>query len=97
MKKILLLSGVLLGTVLTGCASAAYVQYGPPPPPRYGLMGYAPGPGYVWTDGYWDLRGGRWFWVGGAWLRPPRARAVWVPGAWREDGHRWRFRRGYWR
>jgi hypothetical protein len=97
MKKLLLLAGMLLGTVLTGCATGAYVQYGPPPPPRYGVLGYAPGPGYVWTDGYWDWRGGRWFWVGGAWLRPPRPHAVWVPGSWTGQGHRYRFRRGYWR
>ena len=98
MKKLLLVTGALLGSVLTGCAANAYVgHYGPPPPPRYGARGYAPGAGYVWTDGYWDWRGGRWFWVGGAWQRPPRGRAVWVPGAWREEGRQWRFRRGHWR
>jgi hypothetical protein len=97
MKKTILLAGVLLGTALTGCATHAYVGFGAPPPPRYGVMGYAPGAGFVWTEGYWDRRGERWEWVSGAWLRPPRARAVWVPGEWREEGHRWRFRRGYWR
>jgi len=60
-------------------------------------MGYAPGPGYVWTDGYWDQRGGRWVWINGRWLRPPHRRATWVPGTWVQDHHRWRFRRGYWR
>jgi hypothetical protein len=60
-------------------------------------MGFAPGPGYVWTDGYWDWRGGNWVWITGRWLRPPHRRAVWVPGVWVEDHHRWSFRRGYWR
>jgi hypothetical protein len=60
-------------------------------------MGYAPGPGYVWTDGYWDWRGGRWFWVDGRWMRPPHRHSVWVPGSWYESHHEWRFRRGYWR
>jgi hypothetical protein len=60
-------------------------------------MGFAPGPGYVWTDGYWDWRGGNWVWINGRWLRPPHRRAVWVPGTWVEDHHRWSFRRGYWR
>jgi WXXGXW repeat (2 copies) len=100
MKKLLLFGTLLFGTLLAGCASnGAYaaVRFGPPPPPRYGVMGYAPGPGYVWTDGYWDWRGSRWFWVDGRWMRPPRRSAVWVPGVWVQSNHGYRFRRGYWR
>ena len=58
MKRLLLTGTVFLGTILTGCAGGGYyasARIGPPPPPRYGVMGYAPGPGYVWTDGYWDF------------------------------------------
>ena len=68
MKKSLLLGVAVLGTILTGCAARngyAAVRFGPPPAPRYGIVGYAPGPGFVWTEGYWDWRGGRWFWVDG--------------------------------
>ena len=60
MKKLLLVGIAFLGTMLTGCAAGngyAAMRFGPPPPPRYGVMGFAPGPGYVWTDGYWDWRG----------------------------------------
>ena len=76
MKKLLLVGTALLGTMLTGCAAGngyAVVRFGPPPPPRYGVMGFAPGPGYVWTDGYYDWRGGRWFWwmAAGCALRAP--------------------------
>ena len=99
MKRLLLLSTMALGAVLSGCAAngAYVVRYGPPPPPRYGVMGYAPGPGYVWTEGFWDRRGGQWAWVSGRWMRPPRAHAVYVPGTWRQEGRSWRFHRGYWR
>jgi hypothetical protein len=99
MKKLLLLVAVLFGTILAGCAAGdRYVAVRvAPPPPRYGVVGFAPGPGYVWTDGYWDWRGGSWFWVGGRWLRPPHPRAVWVPGHWREGRHWRRFERGHWR
>ena len=100
MKKLLLLGTVLLGTTLTGCVGGGgytAVRFGPPPPPRYGIVGVAPGPGFMWTDGYWDRRGGQWYWVGGRWMRPPRARAVWVPGTWHQDRNRWRFQRGHWR
>jgi hypothetical protein len=100
MKKLLLMSTVLLGTVLTGCAGGYYAgarYYGPPPPPRYGIVGVAPGPGYVWTDGFWDRRGDRWAWSAGQWRRPPHRGARWVPNEWREDHGRYRMRRGGWR
>ena len=99
MKKLLLMSTMTLGTLLAGCAgnSAYAVRFGPPPPPRYGVVGYAPGPGYVWTEGFWDRHGNQWVWVGGRWLRPPHGRGVWVAPAWREERGGWRFHRGYWR
>lgn len=85
-----------LGLSLGACAGGYYVRVAPPPP-RYGVIGYAPGPGYVWTDGYWDWRGGNWFWVGGRWMHPSRAGAVWVAPRWVPYGHRYRFVHGYWR
>ncbi|HXS95709.1 MAG TPA: hypothetical protein VN736_13990 [Candidatus Limnocylindrales bacterium] len=84
------------GTLLTGCAGGYAVGYGPPPP-RYGAIGYAPGPGYVWTDGYWNYSGRNWAWVDGRWARPPRGHATWVRPEWRHEGRQWRFHRGYWR
>ena len=101
MKKLLLTGMMILGAALSGCASGGryYVaaRIGPPPPPRYGVMGMAPGPGYMWIDGYWDLRGSAWVWAPGRWVRPPRPHAVWVPHEWREDHGRYRFYRGHWR
>jgi len=95
--KLLAAIFVLAGTILSSCGGGGYyVRYGPPAP-RYGVRGYAPGAGYVWTDGYWDWRGGRWAWVEGRWMLPPRARAVWVPGGWHQENRGWRYHRGYWR
>jgi hypothetical protein len=88
---------ILAGTILTGCAGGAYVVAAGPPPPRYGVTGYAPGPGFVWAEGFYDLRGSTWVWVPGAWRRPPRPGVVWVAPAWHPDGRSWRFHRGYWR
>jgi hypothetical protein len=100
MNKLLLTGIVSIGTILTGCASSGgYVsaRFGPPPPPRYGAIGVAPGPGYIWADGFWDLRGGRWVWAPGRWTRPPRGRRVWVAPQWREDHGRYHYHRGEWR
>ena len=49
----------------------------------------APGPGYVWIDGYTDAYG---VWVNGYWALPPYAGAYWI--APRHD--RGRFIAGYW-
>jgi len=98
MKRRLLTGAFLiLGTVLSGCAGGVYYSAYAPPPPRYGVVGVAPGPGYVWADGFWDLHGRDWVWAPGRWVRPPRRGAVWARPEWRQEGGRWRFRRGYWR
>jgi hypothetical protein len=99
MKRTLLLAGwMALGTLLGGCAAngAVIVRYGPPPP-RYGVIGVAPGAGYVWTEGYYNWSGGAYVWTPGRWMRPPHPRAVWVPGAWVGARHGYAFRRGHWR
>ena len=77
-RKLLPLATVLLGTMLSACAvNGAYnMRYGPPPPPRYGMVGVAPGPGYVWTEGYWDQRAGNWSWVSGPARAPSGCRAL---------------------
>lgn len=93
---------VLLGaSALAGCGGGYYsagVVVGPPPPAPYvGPVGYAPGQSFVWIDGFYDLRGGRWVWVNGYWRRPPRPGAVWVKPYWeRRDERHWRYHRGYW-
>ena len=100
MKQAVLAGVMLASSAMTACASQAYVAYQVTPPPApmaVGAVGYAPGPGFVWADGFWDLRGGRWAWVGGEWRRPPRGRAVWVRPNWEPRGRSWRFHRGYWR
>jgi hypothetical protein len=99
--KVKLLAAVLVlfAAILAGCAGGSYysgVRYGPPAP-RYRVIGVAPGPGYVWTHGYWDLRRNNWHWIDGRWMRPPRPRARWVSPEWRYEQRRWRFNRGYWR
>ena len=101
-QKLLMGAFVLASTILGACGGGYYgggyyVRTAPPPPRYYRPIGPAPGPYFVWTNGYWDWRGNRWYWVDGRWLRPPRPRAVWVEPEWRHDGRGYRFHRGYWR
>jgi hypothetical protein len=99
----ILLTGVLAASsLLAGCASHAYVAaaYVPGPPAQpyvVGAVGYAPAPGYVWADGYWDLRGSRWVWAEGHWVHPPRPHAYWAPAHWEQTNHGWRRVEGHWR
>jgi hypothetical protein len=98
----ILLTGVLAASsLLAGCASHAYVAaYVPGPPAQpyvVGAVGYAPGPGYVWADGYWDLRGSRWVWAEGHWVHAPRPHAYWAPAHWEQTNHGWRRMEGHWR
>ena len=99
MKKQLLAAGfVIAGTLFSGCAAngAVVVRYGPPVP-RYGVVGVAPGPGFVWTEGFYDWRGGSYAWVPGRWMRPPRRNAVWVRSEWVQGPHGYVLHRGHWR
>jgi hypothetical protein len=98
-RNVLFAAVVTMGTLLSACAAhGSYaVRYGPPPPPRYGMIGIAPGPGYVWAEGFYDLRGGAWIWVPGRWMAPPHPRARYVPGRWVRHGRDYRFHEGRWR
>ena len=97
--KLLAAAVILFGSALSACGGygAGYVAVGPPPAPRYGVIGYAPGPGYVWTDGYWNYTGHGWAWINGRWMRPPRGRHTWMRSEWRHEGGRWRYHEGHWR
>ena len=97
--KLLASTALLSGIILTSCGgySSGFVAYGPPPPPRYGAVGYAPGPGYIWVDGYWNRYGGNWSWVNGRWATPPRGYHRWERAEWRNESGRWRFHEGRWR
>jgi hypothetical protein len=86
---------LLLGTGI-GFAQTV-IRIAPPPPVRVGVVGTAPGPGYVWVGGYQRWNGSGYVWVGGKWVRPPRAGVIWVSPRWVHTGGGWVFHKGYWR
>ena len=98
--KSAVLTGILLAwSAIVACGPPRVAVVVPPPPAPYvvGAVGYAPGPGYVWVDGFWNLNGGRWAWSNGRWAVPPRGHAAWVADRWERHGNGWRYRRGHWR
>lgn len=92
-----------LAFTLGGCFATAYdAEYDSvyvddaPPAPYTEVVTRAPGPGWVWVDGYWSWSRNRYVWVSGTWRRPPRANHVWVGGVWTRTNGRYHYVSGRW-
>ena len=57
-----------------------------------------PGPGYIWTPGYWQWSpdDGDFYWVPGTWVQPPEPEVLWTPGYWSWGGNAYNWNDGYW-
>ena len=67
-----------------------------PPAVRVETRTVAPGPSYVWTNGYWQWTGANYAWVPGHWIVRPRPAAVWVEGHWVRRPGGWIWVAGHW-
>jgi len=67
-----------------------------PPPVRVETHTVAPGPGYIWTTGYWRWTGATYVWVPVSWVVRPRPAAVWVEGHWVPRYNGWVWVAGHW-
>jgi hypothetical protein len=80
--------------------SSEYQAVAATPPPALPVYDQPPipGPGYVWTPGYWDWSNdaGDYYWVPGTWVEPPEAGVLWTPGYWRYYNGNYLFSDGYW-
>jgi YXWGXW repeat-containing protein len=74
------------------------VSFGPPALPVY-EQPMCPGPGYIWTPGFWawDPDFG-YYWVPGTWVMAPYEGVLWTPGywGWDDDGDAFMWHEGYW-
>ncbi len=106
--RIALFSGavLLLAFLVTAAPAPASAQVsvsvgisvGFPPPalPVY-VQPICPGPGYIWTPGYWawDPDFG-YYWVPGTWVLAPYPGLLWTPGYWGWYGGAYVWYEGYW-
>jgi hypothetical protein len=71
------------------------INVAPPPIPVY-AQPPLPGPGYMWTPGYWAWGPSGYYWVPGTWVMPPAVGLLWTPGywGWRDGLYVWNA--GYW-
>ncbi|MFI5129467.1 MAG: YXWGXW repeat-containing protein [Chitinophagales bacterium] len=94
MKKGLFLGLVLSGLLIFSSCGPSEVMVSSRPEPPYYSRPMSPGPGYVWINGDWYARSGRYHWREGYWRRS--GNRVWISGNWqsRPNGYYWR--RGYW-
>jgi hypothetical protein len=71
------------------------VRIGPPALPVY-AQPVCPGPGYIWTPGYWAWNDvGGYYWVPGTWVVGPVG-MLWTPGYWGFGGGLYAWHPGYW-
>ena len=87
---------LFVGLSLTPSSAQVGISIGIAPPaiPIY-TQPYPPGPGYIWTPGYWGYDSG-YYWTPGAWILPPRVGFLWTPGYWAFNGSNYFFNDGYW-
>ncbi len=97
MKKLLvILSLFASAAVFTSCGPSRYTVREQPAVPYYARP-TTPGGGYVWVDGEWYYRSGRYAYTNGYWARPKRGHTVYVTGSWVKTNRGYYWRRGYWR
>ncbi|MGC1780327.1 MAG: YXWGXW repeat-containing protein, partial [Xanthobacteraceae bacterium] len=76
-------------------AQVASITEAPPELPVY-EQPPIPGPGYIWTPGYWDYGAEGYYWVPGTWVLPPAVGLLWTPGYWGWQNGVYIWSAGYW-
>jgi hypothetical protein len=94
--------GTLLFAIFTLATSAVsnaavYVSVAIAPPllPVY-EQPLIPGPGYIWTPGYWAWGPDGFYWVPGTWVLAPFVGGLWTPGYWGWSDGLYFWHPGYW-
>jgi len=91
---------VLAGMLMTEpivYAAEVIIKTAPPAPVSVAVIGRAPSSMFIWVPGYYKGVGGRYVWVAGKWMKPPRPGMVWVPPIWRQGPNGYVFVAGRWK
>ena len=88
-------------TATTACApalppDAVYVRLAPPAA-QVEVIGTAPGPNYLWINGYQRWDGSAYVWNSGRWEQRPHPNARWEQGRWVHTNRGWYYQDGRWR
>src|SRR6266481_9357403 len=95
---LLLLAAMILAMPAASNAQIAVgisVRIGPPILPVY-AQPVCPGPGYIWTPGYWAYGEDDYYWVPGTWVVAPEPGFLWTPGYWGFAEGVYVWHGGYW-
>ena len=95
---LLLFTAAIFGTPAASHAQIAVgvsVRIGPPVLPVY-AQPICPGPGYIWTPGYWAYGDDDYYWVPGTWVMAPEPGFLWTPGYWGFAEGVYVWHGGYW-
>src|SRR5580658_5056286 len=87
--------GVLPATAIAHIGIGVSITLAPPALPVY-EQPEVPGPGYLWTPGYWAWDAGDYYWVPGTWIQAPQAGYLWTPGYWGWGDGAYLWHGGYW-
>jgi len=95
----LLLLAILAQILPCGAAAqisvGVSIHIGPPALPVY-AQPICPGPGHIWTPGYWAYGPDGYYWVPGTWVVAPTPGLLWTPGYWGWAGGVYLWHGGYW-
>lgn len=86
---------LLISPVASRAQISISVHFGPPALPLY-VQPPLPGPGYIWTPGYWAYGPDGYYWVPGTWVLPPAVGLLWTPGYWGWSAGLYVWHPGYW-
>jgi WXXGXW repeat (2 copies) len=83
-------------TLPTIARAEVNIYFRAPPPPVRVEVAPRPRRGYIWINGYWDVKHNRHVWRKGHWERH-RVGYYYAQPTWVERNNRWELERGHWR
>lgn len=95
MKNKIFIALALIGSLTLASCSGSRLMVTERPIAPYYQRPFTPGLGYIWIDGDWTMRGGRYIHQQGYWA-PPRGNRHWQNGRWQQFNNGWRWRHGNW-